>query len=229
MPGSWTASKWCLSAMIRRGLQVLKELLFPQFCLVCKTEGSLWCAGCIAKNPSAYFSFVPISVAEGTAPALERVTALCFYEQSPVIRQCIRLLKYNFQTDHRDMWEKLLAFPDLAKDFVIVPVPLYTRRERERGFNQAEYIAAVIAANHGLEILTQRLVRTRSTKQQARLSRNKRLENVAAAFEWRDGSPPPSVYLVDDVYTTGATMQECAEALKMAGVERVEGLVVAHG
>lgn len=106
---------------------------------------------------------------------------------------------------------------------LIVPVPLHHSRERARGFNQAELLAARL----GLPIEKKLLGRRKNTPSQTGLSRNERKRNLAGAFEAR-GDVHGKVIVVDDVYTTGSTMNEIARTLKRAGAERVEVLTVAR-
>jgi competence protein ComFC len=106
---------------------------------------------------------------------------------------------------------------------LVIPVPLYRGRERERGFNQAELIALRL----GLPINTCLLRRRKNTPSQTGLSRNERKRNLAGAFEAR-ATVSGTVIVVDDVYTTGSTMNEIARTLKRAGAERVEVLTVAR-
>ena len=106
---------------------------------------------------------------------------------------------------------------------LIIPVPLHRSRERERGFNQAELIAARLER----PVATRLLRRRKNTSSQTGLSRNERRRNLASAFELR-GDVNGSVIVVDDVFTTGSTMNEIARTLKRAGVERVEVLTVAR-
>jgi ComF family protein len=112
----------------------------------------------------------------------------------------------------------------------IVPVPLHPRRHAERGFNQAELIAHIAADFIGKPVATT-LRRTRYTENQAKLPKEEREKNIAGAFARHRGADAAGkrVLLVDDVYTTGATMQECARVLKAAGAISVSGFAVAHG
>ena len=122
--------------------------------------------------------------------------------------------------------------PRPAPDLV-VPVPLHPRRLRERGFNQAHLLAAE-ALRAGLlaprtELEPGALRRMRETPPQTRLSRARRLENLRGAFEARtDRVRGRTVLLVDDVMTTGATMEACARALSRAGARRVDAVAVAR-
>jgi ComF family protein len=106
---------------------------------------------------------------------------------------------------------------------LIIPVPLHRSRERQRGFNQAELIAARL----GRPLATKLLRRRKNTPSQTGLSRSERKRNLASAFEIRD-DVKGTVIVVDDVYTTGSTMNEIARTLKRGGAERVEVLTVAR-
>src|SRR5262249_39091001 len=106
---------------------------------------------------------------------------------------------------------------------LIIPVPLHPSRERRRGFNQAELIAARL----GRPVTNRLLRRRKNTPSQTGLTRNERKRNLASAFEVR-GTAKGTIIVVDDVYTTGSTMNEIARTLKRAGVDRVEVLTVAR-
>jgi ComF family protein len=119
-------------------------------------------------------------------------------------------------------WQRLMAFETLDG---VVPVPLHAVRLRERGFNQAELIAAPFAELFRKPMVTDAVVRVRPTESQTRLSREERLENVKGAFEplvgAGDALRDKTIALIDDVCTTGATGNACAAALKQAGAARV--------
>ncbi len=109
-----------------------------------------------------------------------------------------------------------------------MPVPLQRWRENWRGFNQAELIANRL----GKERVVKGLIRTKATSQQARLTnRVERAENLRGAFEVNGAGRALAgkrVILVDDVFTSGVTMRECAKVLKKAGIKQVWGLVLAR-
>lgn len=115
------------------------------------------------------------------------------------------------------------------KGFTVLPVPLSGRRFKERGFNQAEIIAAGISRELGLPCRTDCLRRTRNTPPQSQSSSIKEREsNLAGAFEANAGAASGlSVLLIDDVATSGATLLEAARALKRAGARRIVALVPA--
>ena len=113
---------------------------------------------------------------------------------------------------------------------LIVPVPLHPRKARERGFNQSGVLAHGLSRRTGIKLLRNGLVRTRYTRTQTRLSRKDRQENVKGAFRISERAEinGKSVLLVDDVYTTAATVNECAEVLIGAGALMVDVLTLAR-
>lgn len=155
------------------------------------------------------------------------------------LKDMVYLLKYRGQ---REMAEALA--PPLARHLSgyfsrgewqfpggVVPVPLHPRRLESRGFNQAEELAGALGRQLGLPVINC-LERVKDTRSQTRLSRQERFLNVRGAFRLAESFPgnyPPSLLLVDDVYTTGATLNECAGALhREAGVKAIYGAVVCH-
>lgn len=113
---------------------------------------------------------------------------------------------------------------------VMVPVPLHPVRRRERGYNQTELIAKPLARRLGLRLDTSALVRVKPRPPQLLLSRRERWLSVRGAYEIREGSRIDNlrVLLIDDVFTTGATLDACARTLKKAGAKSVIGLTVAR-
>jgi len=124
----------------------------------------------------------------------------------------------------------LLPYSDTWKESVLVPVPLHSVRVRERGYNQSELLARGLAAQIPIRIGTNILIRRRQTATQTNLNADHRQENVKDAFCIRDQKAVcgKDVILVDDVVTTGATMNSCARSLKEAGAERIIGVALAR-
>lgn len=202
-------------------IESLLALLFPDRCVGCQTLGALLCANCCA----ALQPYPPQPVA-GLDDAL-----VAFVFDGP-LRQAIHQLKYHKQ---RRMAAPLaeLMLPRLRKSLftadAVLPVPLHSSRQRERGFNQSELLARPIAARAKLPMLTSGLTRVRATEQQARLDTRARHSNMRDAFAWQsDSPPPPRVLLVDDVLTTGSTVVACANALRAAGTRTVAVLALAR-
>lgn len=151
------------------------------------------------------------------------------------LRAAIHELKYRGKRKvARRLAQALLAVPGAAEllpaDSVLVPVPLHPRRERERGFNQAERLAAALSDARCLRHEPRALVRRLDTPSQTGLSARERRENVAGAFAVRRRAAVAgrSVVLVDDVLTTGATARACARALRDAGAADVRIVVAAR-
>lgn len=116
------------------------------------------------------------------------------------------------------------------KDDLIVPVPLAKKRLRWRGFNQAEILAEIFSKKFNLEINSRDLIRVKHRKAQAKLNEASRLKNVKNCFAWQgENLNKRNIVLIDDVVTTGATLNECAKILKASGAGEVWGLVVAKG
>ena len=114
---------------------------------------------------------------------------------------------------------------------VVVAVPLHLRRERQRGYNQSRLLAAEFADKTGLSLVDGALQRTRATRAQVGLGVEERWTNVQAAFAIRDTAAVQAlvgrhVLLIDDVCTTGATLESCAQALLRAGANTVRALTV---
>lgn len=200
----------------------VKDILFPKFCVGCDWEGDWLCRECLmAPN---------LPQTDKAAANLDGVTALFEYGENAVSK-LIRIFKYNYLLDTVEIFRKIIfnvKFNENWSGFVIIPVPLHARRERERGFNQSEIIAGILSEKLGLAV-NKDLTRVVYTAQQAKLSRDERHLNLKNAFAWIGGKAPEKVLLVDDVFTTGATMQECAKVLKSNGIKVVCGLVLARG
>jgi ComF family protein len=120
------------------------------------------------------------------------------------------------------MAERVAVLLDLSQIDTILPVPLHRSRERERGFNQAYILAKVLSRRYGVPILKGVLGRIRPTPPQTG-KRRERMRNVRGAFQvhYPERIRGQSILLIDDVYTTGATVNECAKVLMKAGARAV--------
>ncbi|MBI5729269.1 MAG: ComF family protein [Candidatus Magasanikbacteria bacterium] len=197
--------------------------MFPIYCVECRREGTWWCRACRGtQKQSAHFFETP--------SPLNGLLAIWSYHSESPVGELIQQFKYNHSSAISELWAEILPaeLPVAVASASVVPVPLYSRRERERGYNQAKIIGRFLAGKLQLPFIPDTLKRVRATRQQARLSRLEREENVRGAFISRP-APSEDVILVDDVFTTGATMGECAAALKANGARRVFGFVLAKG
>ncbi|MEK7625040.1 MAG: ComF family protein [Patescibacteria group bacterium] len=212
--------------------KLLKEYLFPRFCVSCGKEGEWWCRTCRGKITPFNFDSPLGRGRGGLATSLDKLTALFHYTDNPALEKLIKDFKYNYVRDIDDLWTEILSDAKLtfATDAVFVPVPLHDRRLRERGFNQAAELSRILSKIYHRPERAGELRRVRVTSQQAGMTREDRLNNVAGAFAWvGEEVAPARVVLVDDVYTTGATMGECAKVLRANGAKYIEALVLAHG
>jgi competence protein ComFC len=165
--------------------------------------------------------------------AFEHARSFGVYDSA--LHQAIVLLKYeeilrlgNWFAER--LHEVAMREPEIFRADVVVPVPLHPARQRERGYNQAELIAKPLARRMRIKQGSYLLVRTKPRPARMVLSRKEHWESVKGAYEARKGSQVSGlrVLLVDDVMTTGATLDACARALLEAGAASVVGLTVAR-
>lgn len=166
---------------------------------------------------------------------LDCLIAASGYKSTPLLKKAIHTFKYKripalhgflSQMISESLAGLLMSDDDVP---VLCPVPLHWTRRYQRGFNQAELLAQDLSRTQGWPMLPL-LKRVRSTGHQAWRKRAERLTAVKDAFRYSGHSPVPDyVILIDDLATTGATLDECARILKNAGVKRVEALVLARG
>lgn len=178
--------------------------------------------------------------------SLDRLVAASTYAECPLLKKAIHTFKYGRVRELDSALGRLIAKAvpsplDSPSDrgragargegeregIALCPVPLHWMRRFQRGFNQSERLAEIVARERGLAVLPL-LRRVRWTGSQAKRRRAERLTAVRDAFLCTAPNPPARVILIDDLSTTGATLESCARALKDAGVGRVEGWVIAH-
>jgi ComF family protein len=163
----------------------------------------------------------------------EVARSYAFYDEHMI--RAILLLKYG-DVPPLGAWfaEKIAAQiarePALFETDLVVPVPLHRVRQRERGYNQAELIAQPLARRLGVRMETKALVRSRPRPKTLRLTRSQRWEAAKGAFATSSAAQVDKlrILLVDDVLTTGATLDACSRALRRAGAARVMAVTVAR-
>ena len=222
------------------------DLIFPIECINCRQEGDWLCQNCFKKLE---FSRKQYCLNCKTTNNLGEFCHNCQKEyyldgviiagnyDDKILNQLIKLLKYHFIKDIAViLGNYLIAFLQsnqyikLNSKSIIIPVPLHQRRWRWRGFNQAEEIAKVVTQNSQFKINSKDLIRTKHKRAQAKLNEKQRLKNVTDCFSWSGNDlTGADIVLIDDVVTTGATLNECAKILKQNGAGKIWGLVVAKG
>lgn len=212
-------------------LDQILDLFFPPRCAACRRRGALLCSACCASC-----RLVPQAANREqhnrlASPFLASTAGAYIFEGS--VREALHALKYHHQgriaLPLGDLLVRYLAAHPLAVD-AIVPVPLHPDRLRQRGYNQATLLGARLAQHLGVPLLDRHVVRVRQTSQQADLNRAERRANVRAAFAWHNAHRPPlRILVIDDVLTTGATVEAVAEALHSAGARTVHALALARG
>jgi ComF family protein len=164
--------------------------------------------------------------------SLDHLIAASSYHHAPLLKKAIANFKYRrvhgLSAELAALLDCRMPMVKGDEDFCLCPVPLHWLRMLKRGFNQSEMLALSLADTRNLHVQNL-LKRTRSTGHQAWRKKRERFLSMRDAFVCRVSSPPERVILIDDLSTTGATLDACAKALKNAGVKKVEGWVVAHG
>lgn len=226
-------------------LEKLQDFLFPlRTCALCQKEGKYdsqnpWCSDCEAQRIAEMQEAKLCAICQRGIPETQKLCSFCFHQRPAFskamhlapyggkIKAAIKALKYHNQKvlAHKLghlLAEKIQEDPDFSSCEVVVPVPLFPQKQRERGFNQSALLAQQIARENGWETDFHTLIRIRNTPSQTTLNQQERKENVHQAFQVvSDRLRGKTVLLVDDVFTTGATVGECAEALLQNGSTRV--------
>ncbi|MDP1890978.1 MAG: ComF family protein [Gemmatimonadaceae bacterium] len=204
------------------------DILFPVECLGCGKEGEWLCGECQNKIRPDSHSL--------RGEFLDRIFTFYSYDNE-LFKKAIHGLKYKFVEEISSPLGKILVKEiekiegQIGRPDFIAPVPLHRKRLLERGYNQSELLSLKISEYFGWPMENKVLARSRRTASQVSLSGGARKENVCGAFTVIDSSKVLNrkIVLVDDVTTTGATMEECAKALKLAGAKEVLGVALAKG
>ncbi len=231
-----TAWEW-----LRKVGQVLCDVLYPPLCVGCGQVGSAYCPACRLSAPLVNPPICPLcGRPQGTSTLcvqcasnplhIDGIRSVALFEGT--VREAIHRLKYDYVRDLAvPLGEMLSGFwlqASLVGD-VIVPVPLHARRLKERGYNQAALLALRLSQATGIPVDDRALRRNRYTVSQTGLTAQQRRRNVEAAFSCRDpGMAGKRVVLIDDVCTTGATLEACSEAMREAQAKSVWALTVAR-
>lgn len=221
----------------------IEDILFPKKCFGCGINGAYLCSKCE----------VELKRVEDICPTCEKLSIdgwahhrcvrkmgidrlISVYSYHGLIQKMLKRVKYSSAPkiieDISYWWIKRLKdrveMTEVGRVGVVTSVPMYYKKERSRGFNQARILGNLLANSVGVEY-RDLLVRTRGTKAMYGLPQKERQKNVRGAFGLEHSiSGFDLVILVDDVWTTGSTMRECCVVLKQNGAKEVWGITVAR-
>ena len=234
-------------------LKIFFDLIFPPQCMMCGKriedgEEDGMCHGCLLQipyisSPLCHRCGLPFLLETGSnhfcndcllsPPLFKTARALGKYEEG--LKKVIALFKYEGKFNLGEGLGRLMAripHTDLTMSSydLFMPVPLHPKRLRERGFNQAVVLASQLSKRYQIPVDSMNLCRHRPTESQIHLSFNERRTNVKGAFGVNDKGKikGKNILLIDDVYTSGATVNECAKVLIKAGAETVDVLTLAR-
>ncbi|AEV70538.1 ComF family protein [Acetivibrio clariflavus] len=217
-------------------LERILDLVFPPKCIFCNKilnygTGICICESCSLNIP--YFSEKNLNLIKSNSYFDD---IICVCEYSGIIKEA--LIKYKFfnkpsfgRTFARLIYNRIKEMPDWEEIDLIISVPLHRKKEQIRGYNQSYLIAKQLGKLLGIEVSKNILIRTKNTDSQSLLNRVERLRNVKDAFLVTDVNAikGKSILVVDDIFTTGSTLNECCRVLKDAGARRITATVIATG
>ncbi len=226
------------------------DLLYPRRCPVCSEivmpKGNLICPDCMEKLAFVRRPVCKCCGKEIISPEAEYCfdctrhphsfdSGMALINYNDTASRSMALIKYHGRREYLDFYSEAMfrrfgpAIRRLSPD-CIIPVPVHKSRLKKRGFNQAQELGIRLSAKTGISMRTEFLKRTKKTLPQKELDAGARLKNLEQAFVCgRLPSGIRTVLLVDDIYTTGSTMEVCSRALKNAGAERIIPAVICIG
>ena len=237
-----------LSSQLRGIFETALVFLYPAECRVCEdflgvTSVSYICANCwqdvqFIEPPVCDICGIPgidglCDECAISPPRYGKLRTIAFYHKS--LQQAIHLFKFEKKRVFAKHLIQLInahlpSDCSVAEYDFVLPIPIHKRRLRERGFNQATLLADGVAKAEGVPVLTETLVRKRHTVAQSSLDREARQQNIVGAFEVRnpDVIRGKQLLLIDDVFTTGATIREAVSELWTADPAEIDVLTLAR-
>lgn len=202
------------------------ELIYPKTCGMCENiSNSDLCSKCKLKIKN----LLKLNTVQYKGKCFNSHTYLFRYEEG--VRD--RLLKYKFR-DYSYLYkffsEIIVNNCNLENNYdIILPVPIHKKRKAKRGYNQSELIAKEIAKNANVEYSKKVLIKTINTVPQSTLNQHQRMSNVLGIYKVINSQiiENKNILLIDDIYTTGSTVNECSKVLKQNGAKLVDVLTIA--
>jgi len=232
------------------------DLFFPKFCLGCQKEGLYLCDDCRAILDISEYDFClcsknPIRTpgTQGKCPRcqhkkLSGLYSALPYKEKHLTKKLIYQFKYkpylkdlaetlaNIIIEHLILSQKNTneIWAPNGMPAILIPVPISKEKLKDRGYNQSEEMAKELSKVLKIPAVFDVLIKTKNTKPQMELSQREREKNLFDAFSAKNAEKiaDRKVFLVDDVYTTGSTMEECARVLKKAGAKEIWGITLAR-
>ena len=233
--------------LLREYKNIILDILFPRFCLRCQKEGDWICSDCLSTIDILEYQYCPFCnqrvFDKGTCSKHQNknLDGLFFpvsYE-NPLIKKAIKKFKHSpflreltpyfcyLIISHFLLIENKTILKDNS---LLIPVPISPFKKRWCGYSPSEEIAKQLSTSFKIPILINNLIKIKKTKSQSNLSKDERIENVKNAFKLKNPQEVENkiIFLVDDIFSTGATMEECSKELKQAGAKQIFGIVIAR-
>ncbi len=232
----------------------LLEIFFPSFCLGCKTEGTLLCQDCQATLEILQYNYClcnknPLRLAPNEKNSkcqrcqdkkLAGIYTALSYKEKFLTKKLIHQFKYSpyiktlakplakIITEHLLITQKNTE--QIWANSILVPVPMEVSGQKSRGYSQTQILTKELGHLINVPAVFDSLIKIRKTLPQMKLSAKDRAQNLKDAFAVKNSRQisGKKIFLVDDVYTTGSTMEECAKTLKSAGAKQVFGITIAR-
>ena len=225
-------------SLVSKVFNGILSFFYPPFCSICHSPltdpQQLVCMDCWSSMPSYGDFHLKFPMAKKSLNSVA-VAILGEGESDDHLSRIVHEFKYERRLAHSQgiasrMALFLMNYPWMSNVNLIVPVPLHSSRLKSRGYNQSQLLADYLGNTFGLPVVSEVLVRIRSTPSQTSLNQQQRLQNVAGAFQADNLNllAGKNVLLVDDVITTGATLNECAKTLLKAGAKNVHAVAGVH-
>ncbi len=234
-----------VKSLLRGGWELYRQVLdifAPPCCVVCQKVGTWLCEACAHKIPPFYAPLCPRCGRPENSQSVCRVCQKTPLNVAPIratflfqgaIRDIIHALKYrgarNILPPLAEPMAEAWRYHKMESD-LLIPVPLHANREAERGYNQSILIARTLGSQIGIPVAEGVLTRVRNTLSQTKLNQAERKKNVSDAFAYSAATQLDGkcVTLIDDVATTGATLEACAVVLVSNGAKRVNAFTLAR-
>jgi len=223
-------------------LKPIWDIVFPKKCTNCKKEGAYLCEDCLSLieiNPYRQCLCEKMEKRDKCDDCKNKYLNKIFSAasfQNKILKEAIHKFKYGYIKDLAQQLSILILSHlqiielEIDKSLVVIPVPMTNKKKRRRGFNQSEEMGKIISEATDIPLFNNVLIKTKETSPQMELKREERMNNVKNCFEIQNEKniKDKIILLLDDVYTTGSTMEECAKTLKQSGAKEVWGLTVAR-